>query len=161
MSVAPVHETPSVVSYVSASAPQQPDAPGAILLFDGVCNLCNGAVNVLIDADPDAYFRLATLQSDAARPYLQAFGLDPETATDSVILIENGQLYTRSTAVLRVARRLDVPWSLLWAFIVVPRPVRDWVYDRIAASRYQWFGQRDTCRTPTPDVRAHFLEDPR
>lgn len=161
MSVAPVHETPSVVSHVSSSAPQQPDAPGAVLLFDGVCNLCNGAVNVLIDADPDAYFRLATLQSDAARPYLQAFDLNPEAAMDSVILIENGRLYTRSTAVLRVARRLDAPWSLLWAFIAVPRPVRDWVYDRVAASRYQWFGRRDTCRMPTPDVRAHFLEDPR
>ncbi|PSQ72316.1 MAG: thiol-disulfide oxidoreductase DCC [Bacteroidetes bacterium QH_2_64_26] len=144
----------------ASEQPEQTDAPEAILLFDGVCNLCNGAVNVLIDADPDAYFRLGTLQSDAARPYLRAFGLDPE-AMDSVILIENGQLYTRSTAVLRVARRLDAPWSLLWVFIAVPRPVRDWVYDRVAASRYQWFGRRDTCRTPTPDVRAHFLEDPR
>jgi predicted DCC family thiol-disulfide oxidoreductase YuxK len=79
----------------------------------------------------------------------------------TVVLIENGQLYTRSTAVLRVLRRLEAPWSLLWAFIVVPRPVRDWLYDRVAASRYDWFGQRDECRVPTPDLRARFLDDPR
>jgi predicted DCC family thiol-disulfide oxidoreductase YuxK len=144
----------------SSSVSEQTDASRAILLFDGVCNLCNGAVNFLIKADPDAYFRLGTLQSAAAHPYLRSFGMDPE-AMSTVVLIENGQLYTRSTAVLRVVRRLGAPWSLLWAFIVVPRPVRDWLYDRVAASRYQWFGRRDECRTPTPDVRARFLDDPR
>jgi len=133
---------------------------GALLLFDGVCNLCNGAVNLVIEADPDAYFRLGTLQSDAARPYLRAFGRDPE-AMSTVVLIENGRLYTRSTAVLRVLRRLEAPWSLLWAFIILPRPVRDWLYDRVAAGRYDWFGQRDECRVPTPDLRARFLDDPR
>lgn len=140
--------------------PESKNESGAILLFDGVCNLCNGAVNLLIEADPDAYVRLGTLQSPAARPYLRAFGRDPE-AMSSVVLIEDGELYTRSTAVLRVLRRLEGPWSLLWAFILVPRPVRDWVYDRVASSRYQWFGRRDECRTPTPSVRDRFLEDPR
>ena len=144
----------------SPSGSGRSETAGALLLFDGVCNLCNGAVNFVIEADPDAYFRLGTLQSDAARPYLRAFGRDPE-AMSTVVLIENGQLYTRSTAVLRVLRRLEAPWSLLWAFIVVPRPVRDWLYDRVAASRYDWFGQRDECRVPTPDLRARFLDDPR
>ena len=139
---------------------EQSEESGAILLFDGVCNLCNGAVNLVIEADPHAYFRLGTLQSAAARPYLRAFGMDPE-AISTVVLIENGQLYTRSTAVLRVLRRLEAPWSLFWAFIVVPRPLRDWLYDRVAASRYDWFGQRDACRTPTPNERARFLDDPR
>lgn len=143
----------------SSSASEQTDTSRAILLFDGVCNLCNGAVNFLIKADPDAYFRLGTLQSAAARPYLQAFGVDPG-AMNTVVLIENGRLYTRSTAVLRVLRRLEAPWLLLWAFILVPRPLRDWVYEHVAATRYQWFGRRDECRMPTPDERARFLEDP-
>lgn len=139
---------------------EKTDSSGAILLFDGVCNLCNRAVDFLIEADPDAYFRLGALQSAAARPYLQAFGVDPG-AMSTVVLIEDGQLYTRSTAVLRVLRRLEAPWSFLWVLIVVPRPLRDWLYDRVAESRYQWFGQRENCRTPTLDVRVRFLEDPR
>lgn len=135
------------------------DAPSALLLFDGVCNLCNAFVNLVLDADSEGYFRLGSLQSEAARPYLRAYGVEPE-ALDSVVLIEKGQLYTRSTAALRVVRRLDAPWPLLYAFIVVPRPVRDWLYDRIAANRYQWFGIRDACRAPTPDLADRFLEDP-
>jgi len=135
------------------------DPRQAILFFDGVCNLCNRFVNFVLDADSDAYFLLGALQSDEARPYLEAFGVNPE-ALDSVVLIENGRLYTHSTAALRVCRRLDAPWPLLYAFIVVPRPLRDRVYDVIAANRYEWFGKRDECRLPTPEVRARFLEDP-
>lgn len=133
--------------------------PCALLLFDGVCNLCNGFVNFVLDHDSEGAILLGALQSDAARPYLQAFDRDPE-ALGTVVLIENGQLYTRSTAALRVLRRLDAPWPFLYAFIAVPRPVRDWVYDRIAANRYQWFGKRDQCRMPTPELKARFLEDP-
>ena len=133
--------------------------PRAILLFDGVCNLCNGFVNFVLDHDSEGKILLGALQSEAARPYLQAFDMDPE-ALGTVVLIENGELYTRSTAALRVLRRLDAPWPLLYAFIAVPRPLRDWVYDRIAANRYQWFGKRDQCRMPTPALKARFLEDP-
>ena len=134
-------------------------APRALLLFDGVCNLCNGFVNVILDADSEAYFRFGALQSDAARPYLQAFDLNPDDLS-TVVLIEEGRVYTRSTAALRVLRRLDFPWPLLYAFIVVPRPLRDWVYDRIAERRYDWFGRRNECRVPTPELRDRFLEDP-
>jgi predicted DCC family thiol-disulfide oxidoreductase YuxK len=147
--------------HTSGPASLQPPlgTPRAILLFDGVCNLCNGFVNFVLDHDSEGEILMGALQSEAARPYLQAFDMDPE-ALGTVVLIENGQPYTRSTAALRVLRRLDAPWPLLYAFIAVPRPLRDWVYDRIAANRYQWFGKRDQCRMPTPELKARFLEDP-
>lgn len=127
-----------------------------LLLFDGVCNLCNGFVNFVIDHDPDGYFKLAALQSDAARPYLEAHDLDPD-ALDSVVLIEDGTAYQRSTAALRAARHLAAPWPLAYAFLVVPRPLRDVVYDYVARHRYDWFGKRDSCRMPTPELKARFL----
>ena len=125
-----------------------------------MCNLCNGFVNFVLDNDPEGYFLLGALQSEAARPHLEAFGVDPKVP-DTVMLIENGHLYTRSTAALRVLRRLNSPWPLLYGLIAVPRPLRDWGYDRIAANRYRWFGERQECRVPTPGLRARFLEDPR
>lgn len=131
----------------------------AVLLFDGVCNLCNRWVNFVIDHDPERYFLLGALQADEAQPYLDAFGADPEEL-DSVVLIENGQLYTRSTAILRVARRLERPWPVFYALVAIPRPVRDRLYDWVATNRYQWFGTRDQCRVPTPELRSRFLERP-
>ena len=136
-----------------------PEPPQALLLFDGVCNLCNGFVNFVLDHTAEEDILFGALQSEAARPYLEAFGVDPE-ALSTVVLIERGRLYTRSTAALRVLRRLDPPWPMLYALMVVPRPLRDRVYDRIAANRYQWFGKRDECRLPTPALKARFLEDP-
>jgi len=127
-----------------------------ILLFDGVCNLCNGFVNFVIDHDENAYFQMAALQSDEAAPYVEAFEIDPE-AMDSVVLIENGQVYRKSTAALRVALHLPAPWPLAMAFLAVPRPLRDYIYDVVATNRYRWFGERDACRMPTPDVDKHFL----
>jgi len=127
-----------------------------ILLFDGVCNLCNGFVNFVIDNDPNAYFKLAALQSDEALPYLEQFGLDPE-ALDSVVLIEHGKAYRKSTAALRVALHLPTPWPLAAVFMAIPRPLRDMVYDIVANNRYDWFGERDHCRMPTPEVKQRFL----
>lgn len=129
----------------------------AILLFDGVCSLCNGFVNFVIKNDPEGYFQLGALQSEAARPYLEAFEQDSDVL-GTVVLIENGEVYTRSTAALRVLRGLKMPWPLLYGFILIPKQVRDRVYDFIASHRYKWFGQRDTCRRPTPELRERFLE---
>jgi predicted DCC family thiol-disulfide oxidoreductase YuxK len=130
---------------------------GAVVLFDGVCNLCNGFVQFVIERDPDAYFSFASLQSEAAARLLSAHGYEGATL-DSVVLLENGRLYSRSDAALRVARHLGRGWPLLGGFRVVPRFVRDRVYDWIAANRYQWFGRRDECMIPTPELRARFLE---
>ena len=137
------------------------DSPGAIILFDGVCNLCNGFVNFVIDRDPDAVFRFAALQSDAAQVLLRQHEVQAERGTllQSVILIEDGTLYRRSTAALRIARRLTAPWPLLYALIAVPRPLRDTIYDGVAARRYDWFGKRDQCRVPTPELQRRFLDD--
>ena len=77
---------------------------------------------------------------------------------DSIVLVDDGRLYVRSTAALRIARRLRFPWPILWVFMAVPRPLRDWVYDVIARHRYGWFGKRDSCMVPTKEIRDRFLE---
>jgi predicted DCC family thiol-disulfide oxidoreductase YuxK len=127
-----------------------------VLLFDGVCTLCNGFVRFVIERDPAGRFRFAPLQSAAAARLL---GAVPPPLPDSLVLLEDGRLFTRSTAVLRVARGLPFPWPLAYVFVAVPRPVRDWVYDAVARYRYRWFGRREVCMVPMPELRARFLED--
>jgi predicted DCC family thiol-disulfide oxidoreductase YuxK len=128
------------------------------VLFDGVCNLCNGLVRFVIARDPARRFQFAPLQSDSAERLIHEAG-GGAAATDSLVLIEGEgvQMYVRSTAALRIARGLSWPWPLLYAFIVVPRPVRDWAYDVVARHRYQWFGKRDVCMTPTVETNGRFL----
>jgi predicted DCC family thiol-disulfide oxidoreductase YuxK len=128
-----------------------------VVLFDGVCNLCNGTVNFIIDRDRARHFRFAALQSDAAKPFLECCDL----ATDflaGIVLYENGRCFTRSTAALRILRRLGGPWRLLYGLVVVPRPLRDTVYEWVMRRRYEWFGRAATCRVPTPDVEDRFLD---
>lgn len=129
----------------------------AVVLFDGVCNLCNGAVNYIIDRDPSARFRFAALQSAQAAALLAPLGRVPEAEPQSFILVENGRVYERSSAALRVARKLPGAWKLFYAFVVVPTPIRDVVYRFIARNRYRWFGKAEACRMPTPELRARFL----
>ena len=134
-----------------------------LVLFDGVCNLCNGTVNYVIDHDPEGIFRFGSLQSAEARPYLERCGIeapDEDQAHGSIVLVEGDRCYTRSTAALRIAQRLNGAARLLYGAIVLPRFLRDAVYDWIAARRYDWFGRRDACRLPTPELADRFLEDP-
>jgi predicted DCC family thiol-disulfide oxidoreductase YuxK len=126
------------------------------ILFDGVCNLCNGFVRFVIARDPAARFRFAALTSPAAAEVLRRTGV-AGPLPDSMILVEDGRAYTRSDAPLRIARGLRFPWPLLYGLIVVPRFIRDRVYDFVAARRYRWFGRRDVCMIPTPDVKQRFL----
>jgi predicted DCC family thiol-disulfide oxidoreductase YuxK len=128
----------------------------AIILFDGVCNLCNYSVNFIISRDRRAYFRFASLQSPVGQELLQQYELSNATL-DSVILLDNGRMYQRSTAALRITRRLRQPWPLCYAFIIIPKFIRDLIYNFIARNRYRWFGQRDLCRVPTPEERSRFL----
>jgi len=125
-----------------------------IVLFDGVCNLCNAGVDFIIERDPRARFRFAALQGEAGQQLLGRHRLDD---LDSLVLIEGNEAHTRSTAALRIARRLASPWNLLAAFLVLPVPVRDFLYDIVARNRYRWFGRRNTCRAPTPELRSRFL----
>lgn len=128
----------------------------AVILFDGVCNLCNSLVNVLIDQDEDGYFKIGTLQSDEALELLRLHGLD-EDRMDSLVLLEGEAVYRRSEAALQIARRLGWPWILLYPLLALPRALRDAVYDWVAANRYRWFGRRNRCRMPTPELEERFL----
>lgn len=127
-----------------------------VLLFDGVCNLCNSSVQFIIERDPRAHFRFASLQSEEGQALLNRFE-DRPADLSSVVLVQDGQLYSRSDAALRVARQLGRGWPLLYALIVVPRPIRDAVYNWIARNRYRWFGKKEACMIPSPDLKSRFL----
>jgi predicted DCC family thiol-disulfide oxidoreductase YuxK len=129
---------------------------GPILLFDGVCNFCNGAVNFVIDNDSSARFRFASLQSDAGRELLQRHGLG-ELPLSTMVLIDEGGVFLDSEGVLRAARRLGGAFSLLVPLLLVPRPLRDAAYRAFARQRYRLFGRSQQCRVPTPETRARFL----
>jgi len=127
-----------------------------LVLFDGHCNLCSGSVNWIIDRDPAGQFVFASLQSPVGRETLERFGMDPGRI-DSIVLVEGERAYTKSTGALRVARRLGAPWRALAFLTVIPAGIRDAVYDWIARNRYRWFGRTDSCRVPTPELRARFV----
>lgn len=127
---------------------------GPLILFDGVCNLCNASVDFIIKRDK-GYFKFASLQSEFVRQLLPNLlvGENPE----SIILYENGEVFTKSTAALKIASHLQFPWNNLKFFLFVPRPIRDSIYKFIAQNRYRWFGKRNTCRLPTPEERTRIL----
>jgi predicted DCC family thiol-disulfide oxidoreductase YuxK len=129
-----------------------------ILLFDGVCNLCNGSIQFVIEHDDERRFRFAPLQSEVAERLLEDVGYE-DYDFDSFVLVDGEDYYTKSTAALRVASELGGYWSLLGGFRVVPRPLRDAVYDLVATYRYLVFGKRESCMIPTPDVRERFLDE--
>lgn len=128
-----------------------------ILLFDGVCNLCTGSVQFVIERDPEARLRFAPLQSDVADELLAPFDVDADDLS-TVVLVDDDGAFTKSDAVLRVARELEGPASLLWHARFVPWIVRDAFYDLVAGTRYDVFGRKDQCMVPNPDVRDRFLE---
>ena len=134
------------------------DSP--VILFDGVCNLCSGFVQFVIRHDPAGQFRFAALQSAAGQALLAAHGAAPEApadAPDSVRLVADGQVYSHSAAVLRIAGRLGWPWRLLGAGWALPRPWRDALYRWVAWRRYRWFGRQASCWLPSPDLQSRFL----
>jgi predicted DCC family thiol-disulfide oxidoreductase YuxK len=126
-----------------------------IIFFDGICNLCNGAINFIIDRDKKGLFKFAPLQSSIAEKYIPNTLIEK---TDSIILWESGQVYSKSTAALKVAKKLDGFWKGFYVLIIFPRFIRDFVYNIIAKNRYKWFGKRETCRMPTEDIKNRFLE---
>ena len=131
-----------------------------VILFDGVCNLCNSFVNFVMDRD-GGEFRFASIQSDVGAELMRDAGLSPE-ALETFVVVEggtdaDGKVYTKSTAALYVLRRLGLPYSLLYASIVVPSFIRDPFYDFVASRRYSWFGRRDECRVPDEETKDRFL----
>jgi predicted DCC family thiol-disulfide oxidoreductase YuxK len=127
-----------------------------IVLFDGVCNLCNGAVQFIIRHDKKNIFMFASLQSEVGRKILEQYNF-PLDELNSFILIENNKAYTRSTGALRVAKKLNGLWPLLYGFIIIPKFIRDSIYNWVAGNRYKWFGKKDDCMIPTPELKARFL----
>ncbi|WP_166242030.1 thiol-disulfide oxidoreductase DCC family protein [Paenibacillus turpanensis] len=137
----------------------------SIVLFDGVCNLCNGAVQFILKRDRNERFRFAAQQSEAGQKLMKAHGVDQEASeghgdtAGSFVLIEGGRAYLRSAAALRIAKGLGFPWSLCYAGIVIPRPVRDAMYRYVAKNRYRWFGKQESCMMPTPQLKSRFVGD--
>ena len=128
----------------------------AVILFDGVCNFCNGAVNFVISRDRDGYFKFAALQSAVGEELLEKHRID-KVETDSVVLIEDDKAYLHSSAALRIVRRLPGLWPILYGLIIVPKGIRDWAYRLFAKHRYRLFGRREECMIPTPEIRTRFL----
>lgn len=129
-----------------------------VIIFDGVCELCNASVNFIMkwEKRPDLLF--TANQNEPGRKFLTGFGEDPD-GVSTIYLVENGKLYSRSTAALRIARRLRFPLNLLYGFMIVPRFLRDVIYKWIARNRYRWFGKKEMCRIPSPEEMARFLLD--
>lgn len=129
-----------------------------LVLFDGVCNLCNSSINYVIKHDKDSIFMFAPLQGEAGQQVIKHYKLDT-TQTDSILLYsENNGLKIKSTAALAIASKLGFPRNLLSIFYIVPAFMRNWVYDYIAKNRYKWYGEKDACMIPTPELKAKFLQ---
>ena len=128
----------------------------SIILFDGVCNLCNGAVNFVIKRDPGNVFKFTPLQEKQGVLLLKKHAIDAQKL-DSIVLVENKKVYTKSSAALRIARKLSGLWPLFFVLLIIPRFIRDGVYDFIAKNRYKWFGKKEQCIIPTPGLREKFL----
>jgi predicted DCC family thiol-disulfide oxidoreductase YuxK len=128
-----------------------------IVLFDGVCNLCSASVQFILRRDSGARFRFASLQSAAGQELLARLGIDTQ-GFDSVVVIEGDRWFKESDAALRVAHHLGGPWRLLTVLRLIPRPLRDRAYRLIARNRYRWFGKKETCWLPTPELRGRFLD---
>ncbi len=135
--------------------PLQGDS-NTVILFDGVCNLCNGWVDFVIDRDAAARFKFAALQSESAVELLRPF--QPVAVTvGSIMVIEGGSLHFKSDAILLIMKHLRSPWPLVAAFVWLPHSIRDRIYDFVAKHRYSWFGRTDSCRVATPELADRFL----
>ena len=130
-----------------------------VILFDGVCNLCSISVQFIIKHDPKRQFRIASLQSEFGQQVLAQFGL-PADELNSFILLEDGKIYTKSSGALRVTKKLNGLWPMLYGFIIVPPFIRNAVYSWVAHNRYKWFGKKEACWLPTPELRKLFLDAP-
>ena len=135
---------------------QSVDIKHPVILFDGECNLCNGAVQFVIRHDKNHIFRFAALQSALGQTIKQERSV--ASSLDSFLLLDNNKLYSQSTAALRVAKRLNGLWPMLYAFIIIPPFIRNGIYNFIARNRYKWFGKRVHCMIPTPELKSLFID---
>ncbi|MCL6572356.1 MAG: thiol-disulfide oxidoreductase DCC family protein [Bacillus sp. (in: Bacteria)] len=127
-----------------------------IILFDGVCNLCNSSVQFILKRDPNGNYKFASLQGDCGQMLLKKHGLN--TNLTSFVLIEDEKVYVKSSAALRVCSKLVGAWKMLSIFQILPPFFRDLIYDVVATNRYKWFGKRDSCMLPLPEWKQRFLD---
>lgn len=128
-----------------------------VIFFDGVCNLCNASVQFIIEHDKRKYFQFTALQGNYAKaivPELEANA----NQLNSILLLEGGKIYQKSTAALKIAKKLSGFWPFIYGFIVIPKFIRDWVYDLIAKNRYKWWGRQESCWVPTPELKSRFYD---
>ncbi len=128
-----------------------------ILYFDGVCNLCAGAVQFVLKRNKKQNILFASLQGKAGQAMLQQFGLS-QTQFNSLVFVEDGKMYQQSTGAIRLTRHLGAAWPLLMVFLIVPAFIRNAVYNWVAKNRYKWFGKKNECWLPTPDLKKRFLD---
>ncbi|NDI34106.1 thiol-disulfide oxidoreductase DCC family protein [Chengkuizengella sediminis] len=129
----------------------------SILLFDGVCNLCNGVVQFILSRDLKGNIKFASLQSGTGQKFLKQYNLNTKEIS-TIVLIQGDRAYTKSTAALRLCLLLKNLWPVLYAFIIIPKSIRDVVYDWIAKNRYRWFGKSEQCMIPSKEHREKFLD---
>ena len=128
-----------------------------IILFDGICNLCNQSVQFVIEHDKQKQFLFASLQSNYGQNFLKENNFDT-THFDSMVYVENEKIFTKSSAPLNIAKHLSAKFSWLSIFLIVPKPIRDVIYKFISKNRYKWFGKQENCWLPTPELKSRFLE---
>lgn len=128
-----------------------------VILFDGVCNFCNYWINFALKRNRNKQLRFSPLQGESAKRLLPKYQLNP-TSLSSVIFIDKGKAYTQSSAALRICKYLNGGWKLFYGLIIIPKFIRDFFYNIIARNRYKWFGKKETCMVPTPDLKERFLE---
>ena len=126
-----------------------------VILFDGECNFCDSSVQFIIKRDKKALYKFAAIQSDVGQERLRKHNVPANI--DSFILVDGEQCYYKSSAALRVCKDLTTGWKLLYCLLIVPRPIRDYFYNIVARNRYKWFGKRDSCMLPSPEIRKRFL----
>lgn len=128
-----------------------------VVLFDGVCNFCNYWVNFAIKRDRKKKLKFTALQGEPAKKLLLQFHINP-TSLSSVILIDNGKVYTQSSAAIRICKYLNGGWKLFYGLMIIPKFIRDFFYNIIARNRYKWYGKREACMVPTPELKERFLD---
>lgn len=138
------------------SGKSQINTDRAVVLFDGICNFCSSSVLFIIKRDPEGYFRFAALQTETGSMLMKKYNIT-SVKMDSIILIENNKVYYRSSAALRIASKLKGGWKLFYAFIIIPPFIRNFFYDIVARNRYRWFGKRDYCFIPEPNMKERYI----
>jgi predicted DCC family thiol-disulfide oxidoreductase YuxK len=128
-----------------------------LVIFDGVCNLCNASVQYIIKHDKNDLFRFAALQSEAGKEVIAKYNIDTVKMDSILLYSEESGISDKSTAALKIASKLGFPRNFMTVFLVIPAFMRNWVYDYIAKNRYKWYGKKEACMVPTPELKSKFL----